>query len=215
MDFNEIKNTWKDSFSEKERLSSREIEDMLKLKRRSNTAIEKIKKSFRVELIGGFFMYLLIMAGLLILMKMPEVLIFFALVTIIMGLPLYFFNKNYRRIKHVTFSESTLKQTLLKTTGDIEEFVNIGKGTWLKFIMIPSATIIGMFMGLFISTGENNIIEIFNSLETRSIIKMIVLLLIFTGTMIPISKYWFKKKFKQHFIELKNCLKELEEETNN
>lgn len=215
MDFNDIKNIWNDSFSDKERLSSSQIKDMLKLKRRSNTAIEKIKKSFRVELIGGFLIYLFIMVGLLILMKMPEVLVFFALVTIIMGLPLYFFNKNYRRIKHVTYSVSTLKQTLTKTVDDIEEFVNIGKGTWLKFIMIPSATIIGMFMGLFIGTGENNIIEIFNSLETRSIIKMIVLLVIFTGAMIPLSKYWFKKKFKQHYIELKKCLKELEEETNN
>ena len=214
MDFNDIKNIWNDSFSDKERLSSREIEGMLKLKRRSNTAIEKIKKSFRVELIGGFFMYLFIMVGLLILMKMPEVLVFFALVTIIMGLPLYFYNKNYRRIKHVTFSENTLKQTLIKTTSDIEEFVNIGKGTWLKFIMIPSAIIIGMFMGLFIGTGESNIIEILNSLKTRSIDKMIVLLVIFGGIMIPFSKYWFKKKFRQHFIELKKCLKELEEETN-
>jgi hypothetical protein len=214
MDFNEIKNIWNSSFSEKEKLSSREIEDMLKLKSRSNTAIEKIKKSFRFELIAGFLMYLFIVIGLFSLMQLPEVLVFFALVTIIMGLPLYFFNKNYRRIKHVTYSVSTLKQTLKKTVNDIEEFVNIGKGTWLKLIMIPSATIIGMFMGLFISTGENNIIEIFNSLETRSIIKMIVLLLIFAGTMIPLSKYYFKKRFKQHFIELKNCLEELDEETN-
>jgi hypothetical protein len=79
--------------------------------------------------------------------------------------------------------------------------------------MIPMSVITGMFMGLFIGTGESNIIEIFNSLPTRSIIKMIVLLLIFTGTMIPLSKYYFKKKFKQHYHELKKCLKELEEET--
>jgi hypothetical protein len=215
MDFNEIKNTWKDSFNEKERLSSSQIVDMLKLKRRSNTAIEKIKKSFKVELIGGGVMYLFIIIGLFCLMKMPEVLVFFALVTLIMGLPLHFFYKNYRRIKHVTYSESTLKQTLTKTTDAIEEFVNIGKGTWLKLIMIPLATIIGMFMGLFISTGKSDIIEIFSMLETRSIIKMVVLLFVWAGLLIPLSKYWFKKKFKQHYIELKNCLKELDEETNN
>jgi len=211
MDFNDIKNIWNHSFSEKERLSSSQIENMLKLKRRSNTAIEKIKTSFRIELIAGSLMYLFIVIGLFSLMKMPEVMVFFALVTLIMGLPLHFFYKNYRKIKHVTYSESTLKQTLTKTTDTIEEFVNIGKGTWLKFIMIPLATIIGMFMGLFISTGKSDIIEIFSMLETRSIVKMVVLLLVWAGLLIPFSKYWFKRKFKKHFDELKECLRELEE----
>ena len=189
MDFNDIKNTWNASFSEKERLSSSQIEAIIKLKRRSNTAIEKIKKSFKVELLSGCLMYLFIIAGLLSLMKMPEAMVFLALVTLIMGLPLYFYYKNYRKVKNVTYSESTLKQTLIKTTDDIEEFVNIGKGTLLKFIMIPSATIIGMFMGLFIGTGKNDIIEILSTLETRSIIKMTVLLLLLTGLLIPLSKY--------------------------
>ena len=211
MDFNDIKNTWNASFSEKERLSSSQIEAIIKLKRRSNTAIEKIKKSFKVELLSGCLMYLFIIAGLLSLMKMPEAMVFLALVTLIMGLPLYFYYKNYRKVKNVTYSESTLKQTLIKTTDDIEEFVNIGKGTLLKFIMIPSATIIGMFMGLFIGTGKNDIIEILSTLETRSIIKMTVLLLLLTGLLIPLSKYWFKRKFKQHYDELKKCLNDLEE----
>jgi hypothetical protein len=212
MDLNDIKNIWSSSFSEKEKFSRGEIEEMLTLKSRSNTAIEKIKRSFRLELILGSLMYLFIIIALICLMKMPELLVFLGLVTIIMGLPLYFYFKNYLKIKHVTYSLSTLKQTLVKTVDDIEEFVNIGKGTWLKFIMIPSATIIGMFIGLFIGTGESNIVDIFMSLQTRSIIKMILLLVIFSGIMIPLSKYYFKKKFKQHYIELKSCLKELDED---
>ena len=53
MDFNEIKNTWKDSFKEKERLSSGQIKAMLKIKSKSNTALKKIKSSFKIELITG------------------------------------------------------------------------------------------------------------------------------------------------------------------
>lgn len=75
------------------------------------------------------------------------------------------------------------------TIKDIEKFVMLGKDSYLKFIMIPMSVLTGMFMGLYISSGEDNIIEIFNSLETHSIIKMIVLLVIFTGIMIPFAKY--------------------------
>ena len=70
-------------------------------------------------------------------------------------------------------------------------------------------------MGLFIGTGENNIIEIFSEIKTRSIVKMIVLLCVFGGVLIPISRYWYKRKFKRHYDELKKCLREFEETENN
>ena len=215
MDFNEIKNTWKDSFNENERLNSSQIETMLKLKRKSNTAIEKIKRSFKLELITGTLMYLFIISALFYLVKTPEVLVFFIIITLLIGTSLYFYYRNYKKIKHVVYAENTLRQTLIKTINDIEKFVNIGKGNLLKFIMIPLATITGMIIGLFIGTGENNIIEIFSTLKTKSIVKMGLLLIIFSGLLIPFSKYWFKRKFKKHYDELKKCLNEFEETTSN
>jgi len=215
MDFNEIKNIWKDSVKEKERLSSGQIEAMLKIKSKSNTALGKIKSSFKFELITGAGMYLFIITGLFILVNTPQSIMLFVVVSLLMGIPLFFYYQTYKKIRHSIYTEGNLKQSLRSTTNNIEKFVISGKNNYFKYALIPLATITGMFMGLYIGTGENNIIKIFDSLETRSIIKMVVLLTVFSGIMIPFSKYWFKKKFKQHYIELKKCLKELEEETNN
>ena len=215
MDFNEIKNTWKNSFTEKEHLTSDQIEAMLKIKSKSNTALGKIKRSFKFELITGGAMYLFIVAGLFILVNTPQSIILFVIVSLLMGFPYFFYYRTYKKIRHSIYTEGNLKQSLSNTINDIEKFVLIGKNNYFKYTIIPLATITGMFIGLYIGSGETDIIEIFNSLKTRSIVKMIVLLVVFTGIMIPFSKYWFKKKFKQHYIELKKCLKELEEETNN
>ena len=214
MDFNEIKNTWKDSFDEKERLSSGQIEAMLKIKSKSNNALNKIKSNFKSELITGVAMYLFIIAGIFLLVDIPQSIIFFVIVSLLMGLPLFFYFRTYKKIKHSNYTERNLKQSLINTTRDIEKFVLKGKRSYFKYSLIPLATITGMFIGLYAFSGEDNIIEIFNSLGKRTIVKMIILLTTFSGIMIPFSKYWFKKKFKQDYFELKKCLKELEEETN-
>lgn len=215
MDFNEIKNTWKDSFKEKERLSSGQIKSMLEIKSKSNTALKKIKTSFKIELITGTLMYMFIISSMFFLMDFPESFIFFVIVSMLMGIPMIFYYRTYKKIRHTVYTENTLKQSLLKTTKDIEKFVMVGKNNYLRFILIILATITGMFMGLFIGTGENNIIEIFSELETSSIIRMIVLLSIFSGVLIPFSRYWYKRKFKRHYDELKKCLREFEETENN
>ncbi|MCD4746492.1 MAG: hypothetical protein K8R58_09345 [Bacteroidales bacterium] len=215
MDFNEIKNTWKDSFKEKERLSSGQIKAMLKIKSKSNTALKKIKSSFKIELITGTLMYMFIISSMFFLMDFPESFIFFVIVSMLMGIPMIFYYRTYKKIRQTVYTENTLKQSLLKTTKDIKKFVMVGKNNYLRFILILLATITGMFMGLFIGTGENNIIEIFSEIKTRSIVKMIVLLCVFGGVLIPISRYWYKRKFKRHYDELKKCLREFEETENN
>lgn len=213
MDFNEIKNTWKESFKDNEQLSSEQLATITKIKTKSNTALSKIKNSFRFEFYTGIVMYLFIIVCVFILISPPHSIIFFVLVSMLMGTPLIFYYRTYRKIKHAIYTDNTLKQSLQKTTEDIEKFVMSGKHNYLQYITIPTATITGMFMGLFIFSGKNNIIEIFNSLETRSIIMMIVMLSIFSGLMIPIARYYFKKKYKQHYLELRKYLGELEEET--
>lgn len=215
MDFNEIKNIWRDSFKEKEILNQMQIKDMLRIKSRSNTALAKIKSSFRLELIAGSIIYLFIIASIFVLINMPQSIVFFVIVSLLMGIPLFFYYQTYKKIRHSIYTEENLKQSLRNTTNDIKRFVLVGKNNYFKYTLIPLAIITGMFMGLYIGTGENDIIEILKSLKTRSIVKMIILLGAYTGIMIPFSIYWFKKKFKRHYIELMKCLNELEEETNN
>lgn len=215
MDFDEIKNIWKDSFNEKELLSRLQIKDMLKIKSRSNTALAKIKCNFRLELISGAIIYLFISSSIFVLINVPQSIIFFIIVSLLMGLPYFFYYRTYKKIRHSIYTDGNLKQSLGNTIKDIEKFVIKGKKNYFKYTLIPLATTTGMFIGLYMFSGEKNIIEILNSLETRSIVKMIVLLVLTSGILIPFSEYWFKKKFKQHYIELKECLKELEEETTN
>ena len=58
MDFNDIKNAWKNSFKDEKLLNKEEIEAKLKIKGKSNTALNKIKKSYRFELILGLPMFI-------------------------------------------------------------------------------------------------------------------------------------------------------------
>lgn len=213
MDFKEIQNIWKTSFNE-EQLSPAQLEAMLKIKSRSNTALKKLKNSFRFELITGGLMYLFIIFAIILLLDFPLSIIFFIIVSGLMVIPLLFYYKTYRKIRDTIYTDSTLKNSLIQTTHDIEKFVKIGQGNILRFILIPFAIVTGMTIGLFIGTGETDIIEIFNHLETRTFVKMIVLLAVFTGVLIPFSRHWYKKKFQQHFKELKDCLKQFEENEN-
>ena len=47
MDFNEIQNTWKNSFRRKKPLDRGQIETLLKIRKNSNSALNKIKKSYK------------------------------------------------------------------------------------------------------------------------------------------------------------------------
>ncbi len=71
-------------------------------------------------------------------------------------------------------------------------------------------------MGIFAVSGDKSVIEIISSLENRSIIKMIIVFVVMSGIMIPLTQYMNKKMYKRHLDELKQCLREFEEaETEN
>lgn len=214
MDFNEIKNIWNDSFKAREQLSSEQIEAMLRLKNRSNTALTKLRRSFRIELIFGGIMYLIIIAGIVFLIDIPESLVFLVLTTLLMGVSYMYYLKTFQKIRTTVYIENTLKQSLEKTLEDVERFVWFGKNNALKFIMIPMATILGMAMGLYV-VHDGNIIDILLSLPEKSLIKMISLLVISVVVLVPLSRYQFDRRFKKHVEELKNCLKEFEDTQNN
>lgn len=215
MNFEDIKHTWNSSFEKKDKLESEQIAEMLKIKSKSNTALNKIKNSFKIELIAGGLLYLVIVIGIFALIELPSALIIFLLVSLLMGIPMLFYYRNYRRIRYTVYTDSSIKQSLAQTVNDIEKFVMIGKGISLKIFLIPAATCVGMLMGLIIGTGKTDFIEIFLELETRSIVRMIVVLTLFTGLLVPLSRYSFKRRFKQHYDDLILYLKEFEETESN
>lgn len=218
MDLNELKNIWNDFYKDDIHLDKEQIGAMLKIKSKSKTALVKIKKSYKFEFISVAIMYLIILFGLLFFIKTSTVLIFIGLITLIMGLPYYYVWKTYKKIKNTVISSKRLKPTLISTINDIEKYVNFTKSTLAKYIIIPFALLLGMSMGIFISlsftSGDMNFIETVCTLKAKSIIKMILILVIGSGVMIPLSQYFNKKMYKQHLDELKQCLKEFEETEN-
>ena len=69
MDFNEIKNTWKNSFSDSELLNKKEIETRLKIKTESNTALNHVRRSYKLELYFGGILSVLFIAWIFISMS--------------------------------------------------------------------------------------------------------------------------------------------------
>ena len=216
MDFNEIKNTWKDSFKDEKHLDKEKIEAKLKIKSKSKTALNKIRKSYKFELIAGAGMYFIIVAGILSFIKFPSALIFIVIVTLLMGVSYFFAMQTYKKVIKTDLSGNRLINNLSGTIKFIERYVNLSKTTFFKYMIIPIAILIGMFMGIFAVSGDKSVIEIISSLENRSIIKMIIVFVVMSGIMIPLTQYMNKKMYKRHLDELKQCLREFEEaETEN
>lgn len=211
MDFKKIKNIWKSSFNENKQLNKAQIEAMLKIKSKSNTALNKLEKSFKFELIASSIIYLVIIAGLIFLVKTLIVFAFILGVTIIMGWSYYLHLNTYKKIKKTNISDSSLKQELTKLVTDIESFITIGQRNILKFIIIPLSTFFGMLIGLYIANDGKSIVDTVSSFNTKTIIILIILLLVFNGVVIFLSIIKFKNTFKRHFKELDDCLKELNE----
>ncbi len=215
MDFNEIQNTWKNSFRRKKPLDRGQIETLLKIRKNSNSALNKIKKSYKIELIVGSIMYIIIVFGLFWFIKSSAVYIFLLLITLLLGWGIYFAWESYKKIKETIFDTEGLKPSLIKTIADIEKFINFGKSNFIKYLIIPCACLLGMFMGLFIAsqfTSDNkDIMEMILTLERRSIVKMIFVLIITSAGTIVYSQYMLKRMYRKHLNELKQCLKEFEE----
>lgn len=211
MDFNDIKNAWKDSFEDSELLNKEEIEDKLRIKSNSNTALNKIKKSYRFELILAIPIFIGIIIGLFIFLKYPFKIYIIPAAVLFLGWAISFTWRNYNRIRKTVISTEQLKSALIKTIYDIERYVNFNTSSYVKFIIIPFSFAFGMLMGLSIAAGDRDIIEIILSLGTKAIVKMASILVIGSAVMIPFSQYINRKLYKQHLDKLKKYLKEFED----
>lgn len=208
MDFNDIKRTWKNTIQSDQHLNKHDIEARLKIKSDSNTALNKVKRNYKIELYVSSILAILFMAW--IYMSIPKnykYLLILATV-IFFGVLISFTRRNYKRIKHTVISSDQLKSALVQTIHDIEKYVDFNRSNFTKYLLMPFAISFGMIIGLLIGAGDEPLRNIFTLNE---VIKLAIALVIMSGIFIPFSQYLTKKMYKQHLDELKQCLQEFQE----
>lgn len=210
MDFNDIKNTWNNSFKDEQLLGKEEIETKLIIKSTSNIALNKVKKNYLFELIfsGLLSVSIIIWLYFNIHYSGKYFVILFAL--LFFGSLVSFALYNYRKVKNIVISTDQLKHALEDTIKNIERYVNFNKSNFTKYILFPFSILFGMFLGLQMGSGENSFIDIVSSLSNSFLLKLLIIFIAFSIIMIPISQYLNKKMYKRHLDELKQCLKEFE-----
>jgi len=216
MDFNDIKHTWKNSFKEKG-LSEEQIKRRLHLRDKSNTALGKLKKSYKFELIVGGAEYVLILFGLFFFIDFLTAFGFAVIVSGLMGFSLWSAWNSYMKIRKTIYTKGNLKEALSKTTESLKKNIKLAQNKTLRYFIIPFALITGMAIGMFVASTflpDKDFVDVIMSLEKKTIIKMILILVIGSGTMIPFSIYYVKKRFKKHYNDLKNALNDLENTEN-
>lgn len=211
MEFDDIKNAWKNSFKEEELLNKDEIESRLTIKSKSNTALNKVKRNFKFEIITSSLLTIFVLNWLYRNITSEHKYLIIFLSFIFFGALIFFAGYNYFKVKNTVISTDQLKPALKDTIRDIERYVNFNKSNFTKFILLPFAILFGMFLGLNMGAEDKEIGEILALLENDVIIKMIVVFVVASVGMIPISQYFNKKMYKQHLDELKNCLNEFEQ----
>jgi len=208
MDFNEIKSVWKNTIKDEKLLNKEEIEAKLKIKSKSNTALNKVKRNYKIELYSGGIMAVFFILWVYINLS-GEYKIILPLITVLFfGILFSFTWRNYKKVSRTVILPEQLKPALVKTIDDIQRYVNFNKSNFTKYLLLPFAMCFGMFIGLFIGAGDKDIMEIFSTFE---IVKMAIALLVSSAIFIPVSQYFNKKMYKQHLDELKQCLKEFEQ----
>lgn len=217
MDFNNIKDIWKDSFSKEELLSKEQIENRLKIKKKSNDALRRVRRGYRFDIYFGGLIFLLIL--IVMFLSVPTSIQYFIIpfTTIFFTAIIWYTWKNYSKVRNTTIQDDQLKPNLIKTINDIEKFVTVSRSNLAKFVFIPFSLVLGMFIGLSYAAGTKNVglDVIFSSMETGTIIKLILVPIIGTAVFVPFSLYVNKKLYKEHLDKLKKYLKEFEETEEN
>lgn len=208
MDFDEIKNVWKNTIKDEKLLNKEDIEARLLIKSKSNTALNKIKRNYRIELYSGGIMALFFISWMFINLSNNYKLILVPVTTVFFGLLFSVTWRNYRKVSRVKISSEKLKPALKQTIQDIQKYVNFNKSNFTKYLLLPFAICFGMIVGLFMGLEGESITEV---LSVYEIIKIGITLVVLSALFIPISQYYNKRMYNQHLSELKQCLKEFEE----
>ncbi|MFC2096531.1 ABC transporter permease [Bacteroidota bacterium] len=150
MDFNEIKNVWKNTVKDEKLLNKEELESRLNIRGKSNTALDKIRGSYRFELIVATPMFIGIIIYLFLFLDYSYKIYMIPAAFLFLGWAISFTWRNYCRIRKTVISNDQLKPALVKSISDIERYVNFNMSSLVKFIIIPFSLVFGMLMGLAI-----------------------------------------------------------------
>lgn len=210
MDFNDIKNIWENSFKDEEVLNKNEIEAKLKIKSKSNITLNKVKRNYKFELILGGILSAFFIVWIFFNLSTDYKFFIIVLTVLFFGTLLSFTWRNFKKVRKTVISSEQLKPALIKSIKDIERYVNFNKSNFTKYLLLPFAIVFGMSVGLFIGTGEKEILELFSILESE-MVPIISILIILSAFFIPFSQYFNKKMYKQHLDELKQNLTDFEE----
>lgn len=208
MDFNDIKNTWKRTVQSDQLLDKHDIEAKLKIKSDSNTALNKVKRNYKIEIYVSAILALLFIAWIYLSIIRDYKYILIVASIIFFGILISFTWRNYKQIKHTVISSDQLKPALEQTIYDIEKYVDFNRSNFAKYLLMPFAISFGMIIGLLIGAGNEPLKNIFTLIE---IIKLVVALVIMSGIFIPFSQYMTRKMYKQHLDGLKQCFNEFKE----
>jgi hypothetical protein len=208
MSFDELKNIWNDSF-EKDNLSSTQIRDMLRIKKSSSTALVRILINYRNGLLAGGILYIMIMISLIFLVSTKSLIFLIPGVTALLGISFGYVLRSYLAVKRTQNSGLQIKEMLEKSIAVIEKYVSFNLGTFYRYLLIPIALILGIIIGLFIASGDNSVMDTICALQTKSIIKIIAVIVFGTIITIYLSKNIVNRLYQQHLDELKRCLEEL------
>lgn len=211
MEFDDIKKAWKNSFQKEEFLDKKEIDARLNIKSKSNTALNKVKRSYKFEIYGSVLLTVFVIYWLFTNISSHNKYMIILLAFLFFGLLIAFAVYNYLKVKNTEISTDQIKPALKQTISDIERYVNFSRSNFTKFVLFPFTVLFGMFLGITISADNESVMDMIKLLENSAIIKMIIIFVVASLAMIPLSLYLNKKMYKQHLDELKNCLKEFEQ----
>ena len=212
MEVNDLKNLWRDSFSDKEsKLSPEEINERLKLKSKSNFLMRKVKRSFQFELIFGAFFTILGLFKLIPETNTMKEVLYLGLFVLVMIVLFGFVFMKYRKFNGIKILQDQLRPALEQWIKILEKYVKFNTSKFTKFILLPAAMILGFSLGLSIGADDLSMAEIFDKLGTQKIIFVVIVGSGMYLLMLPIAKWGNKKLYGSHLNELKQCLKDLEE----
>ncbi len=210
MDFNDLKQSWQQSFKD-ERLSKEQIAKKLEIKGKSDIILRTVLRNNLFSLIMLLMMYLLIICGIFLFIHSNYAYLLSLLITALLGVGAAYSFRSYKQLKKTRTSNYDVKTALSKTIHIMEKSVRFGMSNLYRFFLIPLSLIMGIVIGLFIGAGERSVIETVYSLESKSIIKIILVVVFGSAITIPFSQFMMNKLYKQHLEELKGCLIELNE----
>lgn len=204
MELDDLKSIWKQKIPY-EAKHAEQIASMLKGS--SNSIIAKLKRSvwFELLLTIGFGLVLLVYAFTLksgaTKWSVVSILLLFLIYT-------FYYSKKLKLLNSFSPSENNLKESIERLVKSLTEYLQFYKTSYT--VLYP----VYFFMGILFTAIELGFDVFWNKLgQPETILKLILVGLIFLILSLVISKWYLQKLYGNHLDKLKSILKDLEDST--